>query len=190
MTYEDYLYHHGILGQKWGKKNGPPYPLEEGQKSKKEKVSEARKNYKDSIKDYKKEYKNSVKGQGILASRNLQQVSKAEEVAKKIKDAEKAVRDARIELYKEKKGGSEEALKKAYAKELSKYGLPDSYKDMVSGYKGHELINEIRMKHGEEFAESVLKKSNTRVYTDIATSMAISAGLFAVSMYLSNRDSW
>lgn len=23
-----YLVHHGILGQKWGKKNGPPYPLE------------------------------------------------------------------------------------------------------------------------------------------------------------------
>lgn len=23
----NYLVHHGILGQKWGKKNGPPYPL-------------------------------------------------------------------------------------------------------------------------------------------------------------------
>ena len=32
-----YLAHHGILGQKWHKRNGPPYPLDAGDHSKSEK---------------------------------------------------------------------------------------------------------------------------------------------------------
>lgn len=34
---DDYISHHGILGQKWGHKNGPPYPLGEGDHSAAEK---------------------------------------------------------------------------------------------------------------------------------------------------------
>lgn len=35
MTYEsNYLQHHGVPGQKWGVKHGPPYPLDQEQKSK------------------------------------------------------------------------------------------------------------------------------------------------------------
>lgn len=36
-NYKDYLEHHGILGQKWGQRNGPPYPLSVGQYSGREK---------------------------------------------------------------------------------------------------------------------------------------------------------
>jgi len=33
VIYEDELYHHGIKGQKWGVKNGPPYPLDDSDHS-------------------------------------------------------------------------------------------------------------------------------------------------------------
>jgi len=42
----DELSHHGILGQKWGKKNGPPYPLEPGNHS----AAERKAGWKDSLK--------------------------------------------------------------------------------------------------------------------------------------------
>lgn len=34
---KDFLAHHGIKGQKWGQRNGPPYPLKESNRSRSEK---------------------------------------------------------------------------------------------------------------------------------------------------------
>lgn len=46
MQNSSYISHHGILGQKWGKKNGPPYPLGVGDHS----ASEKKAGWRDSLK--------------------------------------------------------------------------------------------------------------------------------------------
>lgn len=47
FTREEDLEHHGILGQKWGKRNGPPYPLDAGDHSAAEKKAGWRKSLDD-----------------------------------------------------------------------------------------------------------------------------------------------
>ena len=57
---ELYLMHHGILGQRWGKRNGPPYPLGASDHSASEKKAGWRQSLADK-RDEKKQFNNYKK---------------------------------------------------------------------------------------------------------------------------------
>lgn len=66
----NHISHHGILGQKWGKKNGPPYPLYRSKLGAKEKLNA------DTLSKYKSQYSNlnhvkvSPNSKGYIYSKN------------------------------------------------------------------------------------------------------------------------
>ena len=66
-----YLSHHGILGQHWGKKNGPPYPLGPGDHSASERKAGWRKSLDKSVVDTKQNERNSkISGPGVMDENN------------------------------------------------------------------------------------------------------------------------
>lgn len=61
------LYHHGIFGQKWGKKNGPPYPLDGPDHSSSEKKAGWRKSLGGGL--FKRKKKKNVDAKAIAQER-------------------------------------------------------------------------------------------------------------------------
>jgi len=98
------LYHHGIFGMRWGKKNGPPYPLAPSAHSASEKKAGWRKSL-DSAKSEYKERKRSYKA----ASKEYMQAKKEYKVAKQDLKYAKDDRKAAKAGYKESKAGVKEA---------------------------------------------------------------------------------
>ena len=89
VTPTDVICHHGILGQKWGHRNGPPYPLDDGDYSKAEKraakkqarkerseAKKAKRQQKHEIASQKKAAKEEAHRQKILKTGSLKEVRK------------------------------------------------------------------------------------------------------------------
>lgn len=80
--YDDELYHHGIKGQSWGAKNGPPYPLNAAGKAR----------FRDRLKQRTKELKDGVASVGKKVSSAGSNYKEAKATKKALKIEEKAAK--------------------------------------------------------------------------------------------------
>ena len=131
---KDYLVHHGILGQKWGQQNGPPYPLDNSQKT----VAE--------IKNVARTAINVVKNKKkqIQRNQNLKKARKAREEESERKDIVKKLST---------KGSTSEILKNIDKIKVSEY---DDIIRRLEFEKKIKDINDDRTKKASETTRSIL----------------------------------
>lgn len=118
----DYLEHHGILGQSWGHRNGPPYPLSSGKHSASEKKAGWRKSLKKKI--------------GAIKAKRTK--------AKNKKDAEKRERLKKEHskdpntMYKYRDEFTDEELRAA----IARFGIERSLRELRSDKKLITYVND------------------------------------------------
>lgn len=118
MTYkvtrdQEYLEHHGIEGQKWGKRNGPPYPLDYRDHSKSEKKH---------LNKYIAAHDNDRKYDKKYDIHKAE--SEAQKEIKKVKEDETSSREeknAKIHDIKVKLDGEKASIESAYAQEDARF---------------------------------------------------------------------
>ena len=118
----DYLEHHGILGQSWGHRNGPPYPLSSGKHSSSERKAVWRKSLKKKF--------------GAIKAKRTK--------AKNKKDAEKRERLKREHskdpntMYKYRDEFTDEELRAA----IARFGIERSLRELRSDKKLITYVND------------------------------------------------
>lgn len=181
--YEDhYFAHHGILGQKWGDKNGPPYPLDPGDHSAREKKS----GWIKSLKTRHAEKKKKKQRQQALEKARVAKVEKAKQaqLAKEFEEKKQEVlRSGKAsEILKYKGQMTNDEMQRAIARinfESQLHGL--SQKEQMTGMQkidkimdnvgtitnwvnkaanAYDAVDRILKKvNGEEDKESILQKA-------------------------------
>ena len=121
----DELRHHGVDGQKWGVKNGPPYPLDSSVSTGKQLKKAQKKVSKDiaNIVTSSKNRHTTTDDVSEYLNRNVrkEELNKLQQKANKVKDLEKKVMPNKNELH--------QLYKKAQTEAISKVGNKKNFDD-------------------------------------------------------------
>ena len=156
MTYEDYLQHWGILGMKWGQRNGPPYPLSSSQMNASEKKnnlapSSSRKKVKDMTVDELNEEIARTKKQ------------------KELKDAQRELNKSSREAKKEEKEiDPKSTLKKKNPANMTDEELKAALQ-RAKNEKELSALNASNVTNGKRFVKAMLAVGGTVAITTFVT---------------------
>lgn len=139
MQNQSYISHHGILGMKWGKRNGPPYPLGVGDHS----ASEKKAGWTDSLKkESQKKIAESVKGDVKL--RNKKRFVWGDEFRQGTASQNK-LHYSRYSAIDQDKLKNNPHIQKAYK------DLESSREDMLNAYQDLKDYDELPYKERKRF---------------------------------------
>ena len=99
MSYEEYLQHHGILGMRWGKRNGPPYPLEPSQMSAKERADNDIREYSARVRVTKRKEREKIRRTKVKEREQIRQnkVDEKEQIRQNKVDEKEWARQNKVE---------------------------------------------------------------------------------------------
>lgn len=163
------LYHHGILGQRWGKKNGPPYPLGADDHSASEKKSGWRKSLKSWSDNHKKKKAKRKKAEAAERKREAAFREKEKRKEAAFEREERAKRNEEKRKLKAQKNDYKRQLKEKREAEEQRAKLeavrPERQEksDPMSEHEKKELERITSKKNVRDMSESEISEMTKRL---------------------------
>ena len=171
-----YLAHHGVKGQKWGDRNGPPYPLDAEDHSASEKKAGWKKSLDKSKKFSRKEYRREEDRLYNEKEAELSTKYKLDELQKKAIDY-----GSKHNLDLDDGGGGSEAHGKKYLELWDKYDEAEAkVREETKAYVHEQLLN----KYGDKTVKQMRTRSNIAAGMALVGASIVSIGSLSVGAYL------